>query len=274
MDSLAASDGVLRPAAPTAPPLLKVAELRRSFGAVRAVDGLDLEVEAGSITGMIGPNGCGKTTAVNCITGFDRGCSGSVELQGRSIARRQPEEIARGGVMRTFQAIRVFDGFSVLENAAMGRQCFDGLRLQHPILRTPRFRQVERETRARAEALLETVGLGAKKGELAGSLSYGQKKLLALAGILMSEPKIVILDEPVAGVNPTMVHEIAELLRRLNAAGTTFLIIEHNIEFVMALSDRVVVMDRGRRLASGTPAEIQQDERVLEAYLGGGDGGL
>lgn len=250
-------------------PVLKVNNLRKSYGAINAVDGLDFEVPAGSIIGMIGPNGCGKTTTINCITGFDDNFSGDVEVEGLSTVGLNAENVARTGVMRTFQAIRVFDQFTTLRNAMIGMQCFDGLHVWDPILRTRRYRQSEEQSSEKAVDLLRTVGLGAKIDDLAGNLSYGQKKLLALASILMSEPKIVILDEPVAGVNPTLTHEIADTLKELNRTGTTFLIIEHNIEFIMNISDGVIVMDRGRRLASGTPQEIRKDERVLEAYLGG-----
>ncbi len=254
-------------------PLLKVSGLSRNYGAVRALDGLSFEVPEGTITGMIGPNGCGKTTSVNCITGFDTPSGGTVEIEGQPINELSPDGVARAGIMRTFQAIRVFDRFSVLENAMIGMQSFDGLSVWDTVLRNRRYRQVERNTRQRAVELLETVGLKDKLREPAGNLSYGQKKLLALAGILMSAPKLIILDEPVAGVNPTLTHEIAATLRMLNEKGITFLVIEHNIQFVMNLSDRIIVMDRGRCLASGSPSEVQADSRVLDAYLGGvGDG--
>jgi branched-chain amino acid transport system ATP-binding protein len=251
------------------PPLLAVRNLRRSFAGVNAVDGLDLKVRPGSITGVIGPNGCGKTTSVNCITGFDGNYEGEVELNGRSIAHMTPDLVARTGVMRTFQAIRVFDNYSVLQNTMIGGQSFDGLRWWEPVLGTRRFRETEEALTKKARSLLASVGLAAKIDDIAGSLSYGQKKLLALAATLMSSPRLVILDEPVAGVNPTLTTEIANILRGLNRAGTTFLIIEHNIQFIMALCDEVIVMDRGRCLSSGQPSVIRQDPRVIEAYLGG-----
>lgn len=250
-------------------PLLRVRDLKRSFAGVHAVDGLCLDIRDGDITGIIGPNGCGKTTSANCITGFDSGYAGEVILAGASIARMPPEEVARSGAMRTFQAVRVFDDYSVLENVLIGMQSFDRLSFRDVVTRSKRFRQVEETTRDDATRLLAKVGLGLKMGQRAGSLSYGQKKLLALASTLISGPKLLILDEPVAGVNPTLTWEIADILRDLNGGGTTFVIIEHNIQFVMALCTQIVVMDRGRALTSGTPSDIQRDQRVVEAYLGG-----
>lgn len=250
-------------------PLLMVRNLKKSFAGIRAVDGLDLEVTDGSITGVIGPNGCGKTTFINCVTGFDRQYTGEVALAGRAIAGLAPEVIARAGMMRTFQAIRVFDNLSVLQNALVGMQSFDTSQWWEPILRTRHLRAIDEKTRQHALVLLKQVGLASKADDPAGNLSYGQKKLLALACTLMSRPRIVILDEPVAGVNPTRINEVAEILLDLNGLGTTFLIIEHNIEFVMKLCANVIVMDRGRRLAAGTPQQIRDDRRVLDAYLGG-----
>lgn len=252
-----------------AAPLLTVKNLRRSFAGIHAVDGLNLQVAAGSITGIIGPNGCGKTTSINCITGFDQGYTGDVEIGGLPISRTSPDKVARNGVMRTFQAIRVFDEYSVVENALIGYQSFDRNSVWDVLVRSKHFRAVEEAAREMANTLLHKVGLSAKANDKAGSLSYGQKKLLALASTLMSKPKVVILDEPVAGVNPTLTWGVADILRDLNQSGTTFLIIEHNIQFVMALCNEVVVMDRGSNLVNGTPSEIQQDSRVVEAYLGG-----
>jgi branched-chain amino acid transport system ATP-binding protein len=185
------------------------------------------------------------------------------------LAGRTPDAIARGGLMRTFQAIRVFDTFTVLENVKLSMQSFDGTTVWQSLVRTSWFRRKEEETEARALELLELVGLLPKAGDMAGELSYGQKKLLSLAGILMSDPRLVILDEPVAGVNPTRAMEIAEIIKSVNGRGTSFLIIEHNIPFVMRLCDSVIVMDRGKRLVQGTPEQIRNDPAVLEAYLGG-----
>lgn len=261
-------NGVATPA-PAAAGLLQVRDLRRSFAGVHAVDGLDLDVAQGSVTGLIGPNGCGKTTSVNCITGFDRSFTGEVKMMEKPLAGLAPEAIARGGLMRTFQAIRVFDSFTVLENVKLSLQSFDGTTVWQALVRTQQFRRTEDETEAKAYELLEMVGLRAKSHDAAGELSYGQKKLLSLAGILMSSPRLVILDEPVAGVNPSRAMEIADIIKAVNDRGTTFLIIEHNIPFVMRLCDSVVVMDRGKRLVQGTPEQIRNDPAVLEAYLGG-----
>ncbi|HWK63566.1 MAG TPA: ABC transporter ATP-binding protein [Rhizobiaceae bacterium] len=261
--------GAANPATAAADPLLQVRGLRRSFAGVHAVDGLDLDVAQGSVTGLIGPNGCGKTTSVNCITGFDRSFTGEVKMMEKPLAGLAPEAIARGGLMRTFQAIRVFDSFTVLENVKLSMQSFDGTTVWQALARTQQFRRTEHETESKAYELLELVGLRAKSHDAAGELSYGQKKLLSLAGILMSSPRLVILDEPVAGVNPTRAMEIADIIKSVKDRGTTFLVIEHNIPFVMRLCDSVVVMDRGKRLVQGPPEEIRNDPAVLEAYLGG-----
>lgn len=250
-------------------PLLLAEELRKAYAGVRAVDGVSFALAEGSITAIIGPNGSGKSTTVDLITGFQRADAGRVRLDGRDLLGLRPEQVARAGLMRTFQQVRVYPGLTVEENLLTAAQETDGAGWMDALLRSRRFRAADRAARARAAELLELVGLAAMARAPAGVLSYGQKKLVALAGALMPRPRLVILDEPVAGVNPTRVLEVEAILRRLHAAGQAFLLIEHNVDFVMRLAQRVIVLDQGRMIADGTPGQVRADEAVLEAYLGG-----
>lgn len=248
--------------------LLELRDLRKSFSGVRAVDGITFSVEAGSITGLIGPNGSGKSTIIDCISGFQSIDGGRVVLAGIDITALAPHRIARAGLMRTFQTVRVYERLSLLDNLTIAAQQFDAAGWADELLRTPRYRLAVAAAKARARELIDLVGLSRYVEAEAGILSYGQRKLVALAAALMSGPKIVVLDEPVAGVNPTRIREIEDVLRKLNAAGETFLIVEHNVEFITNLCHRVIVLEQGRKLAEGTAAEIHKDGRVLEAYLG------
>jgi ABC-type branched-subunit amino acid transport system ATPase component len=248
--------------------LLEVLDLHKSFAGVRALGGVSFDVEAGSITGLIGPNGSGKSTTIDCISGFQAADGGRVTLAGADITSCAPQAIARAGLIRTFQTVLLYERLSVRDNLAIAAQPFDDAVWLDELLRTARYRRAVAVADERIRQLLDLVGLSRYGEADAGMLSYGQKKLVALASALMSQPKIVVLDEPVAGVNPARIREVEAILRRLNGAGQTFVIIEHNVEFVTNLCDRVVVLDQGRKLAEGTPAEIHRDPRVLEAYLG------
>ncbi|MGH2383012.1 MAG: ABC transporter ATP-binding protein [Candidatus Limnocylindria bacterium] len=236
-------------------------ELSRSFGGNVAVERASVEFEEGRINGLIGPNGSGKTTFFNLVTGMISRDSGEVTYRDRSIAGLAPHVIAQRGIGRTFQLTRIFPKLTVLENTlvAVRRSARFGL------LR-PAVAGAERE---RAMYWLARVGIEHLRDVEAGSLSYGQQRLLEIAGVMMAEPGLVLLDEPAGGINPVMVERIAELVRSLNGEGRTFLIVEHNMEFVASICDYVVCFDQGRPIASGTPVEIHADERVLEAYLGG-----
>ncbi|HXF69009.1 MAG TPA: ABC transporter ATP-binding protein [Thermoflexus sp.] len=240
--------------------LLEVRDLTKDFGGLRAVNRCSFTVEPGSITALIGPNGAGKTTVFNLITGLLRPTSGRIYFQGRDITGLPPHRIARLGIARTFQISRELAELTVLENVVVhaARDGLVGL-VRGSILR---------HEAERAMALLEFVGLAAMAREKAGKLSYGQKKLLELAGALMADPQLVMLDEPAAGVNPALLEEILERIQRLNQAGMTFLIIEHNMDVVMNLSHQVVVMAHGEVLRQGPPEAIQRDPQVLDAYLG------
>jgi branched-chain amino acid transport system ATP-binding protein len=246
---------------------LEVREIVRAFDGVRAVDGASLDVEAGSITGLIGPNGAGKSTLFNCVSGFLRPQSGRVLLDGKRIDRRAPHRIARAGLVRTFHTPRALTRMTVLENVTLAAPRNGGEQLGGSL--APRARRREREARARAVELLELVRLDSHADALAGTLSGGQRKLLDLVRALMAEPRILLLDEPMAGVSPTLRVELLEhILAVRERAGVTLLIVEHDLDFVMRASDRVIVMNDGRVITDGTPDEVRADERVVDAYLG------
>ena len=248
--------------------VLEVDGLRKSFAGVEALAGVSFAVAEASITGLIGPNGSGKTTAIDCISGFQAVDGGRVLLRGGDITGRPPQEVARRGLLRTFQTVRLYERLSLRDNLAIAAQQCDAAGWLDELLRTARYRRAVAAAEARALQLLELMGLARYIDADAGMLSYGQKKLVALAAALMPNPAVVVLDEPVAGVNPTRIGEVEEILRRLNAAGQAFLVIEHNVEFIANLCHRVVVLCQGRKLAEGSPAAIRRDVRVLEAYLG------
>jgi branched-chain amino acid transport system ATP-binding protein len=240
--------------------LLEVDALTKRFGGVTAVDACSFSVPAGSITALVGPNGSGKTTAFNLITGYARRDAGVIRFDGNSVRAPDPTRLARRGLTRTFQQARVFADLTLVENMVAA--------LQQP-WRSAFRRAVRQHERARALELLDEFGLSRLARERAGNLSYGQKKLLEFAAVLMGEPKLVLLDEPTAGVNPVLVEQIESRIRELNARGLTFLVVEHNMNLVMRLCDPVVVLDHGTKLAEGRPDEVRTDTRVLDAYLGG-----
>jgi branched-chain amino acid transport system ATP-binding protein len=248
--------------------ILSLTDLRKAYSGVHALDGVSFDVEAGSITGLIGPNGSGKSTAIDCISGFQKLDGGKVVLAGTDITGKVAHHIARAGLMRTFQTVRIYERLSLRDNLAIAAQQFDEATWVDEFFRTRRYRDAVETSEARANALVDLIGLRKYYEIETGILSYGQKKLVALAAALMPHPKIVVLDEPVAGVNPSRIREIEVALQQLNRAGETFLIVEHNVEFITNLCHQVIVLEQGRKLAEGTAAEIHKDSRVLEAYLG------
>ena len=245
--------------------LLKAQGISRSFGGLQALRGCDLEVQQGSITGLIGPNGSGKTTLFNVITGYVKPDEGTVNFEGADITGFDPDKVFARGIGRTFQLTRIFARMTVLENMLIA--------IQHE---ESWLRGMTRSKSSKAEVdnareWLDFVGITRLAELEAGSLSYGQRKLLELAYVLVANPDVILLDEPAGGVNLTLINQIAEKIRELNAQGKTFLIVEHNMEFVMNLCDSVTVMNQGCNLVTGKPAEVRSNPQVLDAYLGGGD---
>jgi len=249
-------------------PLLEVRSLARSYYGVHALRGVDLSAEAGHITGLIGPNGAGKTTLFNCISGLVPPDAGSVWFDGRVITGWRPDRISAAGLVRTFQIARGFPRLSVLENLLLygTRQC--GERLGHALLRSPSSRRREAQLRERARAIAHRFNLTGVLNHRAAELSGGQKKLLEIGRALMAEPQLLLLDEPVAGVNPTLAREIGGHLRGLLADGISVLLIEHHMDTIAALCDPVVVMAEGLHLRQGSFAELAADPMVQAAYMG------
>ncbi len=245
--------------------LLQATGVSRAFGGVHALDDCSLSVEAGSITGLIGPNGSGKTTLFNVMTGYVRPDAGSVAFSGRDITRARPDAVFEMGIGRTFQLTRIFARITVLENMLVATQ-----RDESWLRGLTRSMSSKSEVAAAME-WLEFVGIAKLAHLQAGALSFGQRKLLELAYVLVADPDVILLDEPAGGVNLTLINEITDKIRELNRSGKTFLIVEHNMEFVMGLCDSVTVMHQGTDLVTGTPHEVRHDPRVLDAYLGGGD---
>jgi ABC-type branched-subunit amino acid transport system ATPase component len=249
-------------------PLLEVRGLVKRFLGVTAVDQVDLAVEPGELVSLIGPNGSGKTTLFNCVTGYLDADGGRVLFRGRDVTRTAPHRVARLGVARTFQHVSVFSRLSALENLLVFLQQHQEERFLARLLRTPRTRRLEAQAIERARRLLEFVGLSEKTDAAAGSLSYGQRKLLAFAGALMSDPELLLLDEPAAAVNPTMINQLKNHILDLQRQGKTVVLVEHNMDVVMDISQRVVVLDHGQKIAEGPPEAIRRDARVIEAYFG------
>ena len=248
--------------APTPSPLLEVRALTKHFYRLSALSAVSLSVAPGELLGVIGPNGSGKTTLFNCVTGVLRPSSGQVFFEGEDLTGVTADAVYRRGIARTFQLIQVFPEMTVLENLLVATQ------ERHGTLWGRLLRRDEGPETARARELLDFLGIAHVKDHLASNLSYGQQKLLDLGMALMPEPRLILLDEPMAGLNPTIIKTIVEHIHALNARGYTFVVIEHNMEVVMSLCRRIVVLSQGEKIAEGPPAEIHDNPLVMDAYFG------
>ncbi len=256
----------------TARSILTVEGLAVSFGGLAALSNVSFDVREGEIASLIGPNGAGKTTAFNAITGFLAASGGAIRYRGNNLNGLRPHQIAELGVVRTFQKTSVFGADTVTDNVMIGLHRHAGARLWEILLALPRVRDEENRLRAQAGEILDMMGLAAQAGELGGALPYGEQRLLEVAVALAAKPSLLLLDEPVSGMNPSETANFMAVLNRIRAGGITILLVEHDMRMVMGVSDRVVVLNQGAIIAEGTPEEIQRNPEVIRAYLGHGAG--
>ena len=252
------------------PPILQIRSVSKAFGGVRALAGVSVEFDAGLIMGLIGPNGAGKTTLFNVISGAYIPDSGEISLQGIPILGKRVQDIVRLGISRTFQNVLLFESMSVIENIMVGRHVRTRSGFWGAVTRMPSIRREEKALRERARELLDFVGLTAQADQRSGDLPFGWQRLLEIARALASDPKLLLLDEPAAGLNAVETQSLGELIRKIRDRGVTVMLVEHDMSLTMSVCDRIIVLDQGGKLAEGTPREIQANTAVMAAYLGNG----
>ncbi len=251
--------------------MLETRKLTRNFGGISAVNNLDITIGPGEIVGLIGPNGAGKTTFFNLVTGFLQPTKGQILFRGKDIAGKKPHTIAAAGMARTFQIAKLFPNFSALQNLLAATHLYTRTNLLETVFRTSRFRKNEAEALNLAMGTLHFLGLEPFKDENAGTLPHAHQKLLGIGVGLATRPKLLLLDEPLEGMNPKEVSSTLGIIREIRAGGVTILLIEHNMRAVMSVCDRIVVLNFGQEIARGTPAEVKQNRNVIQAYLGAGE---
>ena len=251
--------------------MLETKGLTKDFKGLRAVSNLDLNVDAGEIVGIIGPNGAGKTTVFNLVTGFLQPTDGKVIFEGKDIVGQKPHAIAESGIVRTFQLDRIFHDFTILQNLVTASHLYAKIGFWEATLNTSRYRKKNRNTWDHAMEIMQFVGLGDRKDEIARNLSHGHQKMLGIAIALAANPKLLLLDEPLAGMNLEEVSKALETIGEIRARGTSVLLIEHNMRAVMSICDRIVVLNFGTEIARGLPEEVKQNKEVIKAYLGAGE---
>jgi len=266
---MTAVDETSRVESPSGATVLEATGVTMRFGGLTAVKDVAMSVREGEIVGLIGPNGAGKTTFFNCLTGLYKPTEGKVVLNGTELPPK-PRAVVKAGMARTFQNIRLFANMTALENVMVGRYCRTNSLALTSILRGPKFRREEAETRARAQELLDFVGLGKSAEHLARNMPYGDQRRLEIARALATDPKLILLDEPTAGMNPRETEQASDLIFKIRDSGLAVVVIEHDMRFIFNLCDRVLCLVRGEVLVEGSPSEVQSDPRVIEAYIGGG----